>query len=474
MHVAGHAYSPMSSVEVGLIHQSVLKILGEMGMEIQNRRLLEVLAEFGLRVDLDSERVYFSSSLVERFIAEADKHDWENTHPRVGGSAGVYEGLYHDPALGELVPWTEEALAFYFALARHLPHIDGASMLGCRLPVPPALEPLYERYYCWKYGASDSGSIHRDELCPYILELYQVLADERGVELAQVFNGGVYVVPCLKLGRHEAYQVIYFWERGLRVSIGGGMAAMGATAPVTLAGAVTLNLAEQLALRILNWALYGDKRLHLGSSISVMDMRTTIRPFGRPEMAIANVLTAQMARYYGASFSGHAALTDAKLPSTEAGAQKMLSGIPTLLAGGSLRVDAGLLSIDEVFSPIQMILDNEMMSALQHFVHEFQITEETIGLDTILEVGPGGHYIDTLHTVRHFREEHWNPVIWSRQMLRAWLEGDRLLDADRAREVALEVQADVQRCGLEHIGMSESLEREVLRVIRQAEQALVR
>ena len=59
-------------------------------------------------------------------------------------------------------------------------------------------------------------------------------------------------------------------------------------------------------------------------------------------------------------------------------------------------------------------------------------------------------------------------------MLRAWLEGDRLLDADRAREVALEVQADVQRCGLEHIGMSESLEREVLRVIRQAEQALVR
>jgi trimethylamine--corrinoid protein Co-methyltransferase len=474
VYIPGHAYNVMSPAEIDLIHQGALRVLGEMGMVIQNRRLLALLGDFGLRVDLETERAYFPSQLVERFMAEAEKHDWEGVEPWVSGSAGVYEGLYHDPASGELVPWTEEALAFYFALARHLPHIDGTSMLGCRLAVPPALEPLYERYTCWKYGASDSGSIHRDELCPYILELYQVLADEREVGLAQVFNGTVYVVPCLKLGRHEAYQVLYFWERGLRVSIGGGMAAMGATAPVTLAGAVTLNLAEQIALRILNWALYGDKRLHLGSSISVMDMRTTIRPFGRPEMAVANVMTAQLARHYGASFSGHAGLTDAKLPSAEAGAQKMLSGVATLMAGGSLWVDAGLLAIDEVYSPIQMILDDEMISALRHFAREFLVTEETIGLDTIVEVGPGGHYIDSLHTARHFREEHWNPTVWSRHMLRPWMESGRGLDVDRARDLALEVQADVRQRGLENVGMSESLEREVLRVIRQAEQVLVR
>ena len=147
-------------------------------------------------------------------------------------------------------------------------------MLGCRLPVPGPLEPLYERYYCWKHGAADSGSIHRDELCPYLLELYQALADERGLPLEQVFHGTVYLVPPLKLGRHEAYQVAYFWERGLQVRIGDSY-ALGATAPAT-AGAVTLNLAEQLALRILNWALLGEKRFHLGSSISVMDMRTLI------------------------------------------------------------------------------------------------------------------------------------------------------------------------------------------------------
>ena len=469
MHVAGHAYNLMSSVEVELIHQSALRILAEVGMEVQNQRLLQVLADFGWQVDFPTQRVRFPRHRVERFIAEAEKQDWESARPHVSGSAGVYHGLYHDPASGELVAWTEEALAFYFTLARHLPNLEGASMLGCRLPVPGPLEPLYERYYCWKYGAREAGSIHLDELCPYLLELYQILADERKLPLAQVFRGTVYLVPPLKLGRHEAYQVAYFWERGLRVHIG-DMYAMGASAPVTLAGAVTLNLAEQLALRILDRALFGERRLHLGASISVMDMRSTIYPYGRPEMAIANLMTAQLARYYGASFSGHAGLSDAKLPSVEAGAQKALTAIPTLLAGGDLWLDAGLLSIDEVFSPIQMVLDNEFLSALKRFVYEFEISEEAIGLETIIEAGPGGHFLDKQHTVDHFRDEHWQPAIWSRQMVRPWMEDGRRLDVDKAREVALELQ----RRGPEPAGMSESLERQVLCVIDKARQSLIK
>jgi trimethylamine--corrinoid protein Co-methyltransferase len=457
----------MTTAEVELVYQSALHILDQVGLEVQNRRILESLADIGAQVDFEAERARFPPPLVERFIADAPKYDWANVKPQVGGSAGVYHGLYHDPATDGLVTWTEGTLAAYFALARHLPHVDGASMLGCRLPVPASLEPLYERYYCWKYGAREAGTIHLDELCPYILELYQALADQRRLPLQDVFRGTVYLVPPLKLGRHEAYQVAYFWEHGLRVSIG-DMYAMGATAPATLAGAVALNLAEQLALRILDWALYGEQRLHLSCSISVMDMRTTIYPYGRPEMAIANLMTAQLARYYSASFSGHAGLTDAKLPSVEAGAQKALTAIPTLLAGGRLWLDAGLLSIDEVCSPIQMILDNEFLSALEHLTHTFPITEEAIGLETILEAGPGGHYLDKLHTVRHFRDEHWQPTIWSRKMLRPWMENDRRLDVDTAREIALEMQ----RQEIEPAGMAPSLEQSVLNIIERARKAL--
>lgn len=468
MHIAGHPYTVLSQAEIELIHRSALRILSDMGMEVQNDDLLHLLAEYGLKVDFQAQKVSFPSKLVEDFIATAGKYDWEEARPYISSTAGVYHCLFHDPASNELVPWTEERLAYYFMLARQLSHVSVACMLGSRLPVPAPLEPLYERYYCWKYGAEEGGSIHLDEICPYLLDLYQVLADERGLSVREVFNGTVYLVPPMKLGQHEAYQVAYFLERGIRVGIG-DMYAMGGSAPVTLAGAVTLNLAEQLALRILDWVFNGRKILHIGCSLMAMDMRTSIHPFGRPEMAIANIMSAQLARYYGASFSGHAGLTDSKFPSVESGAQKALTGVPTLLTGGSLWVDAGLLSTDEVVSPIQLILDNELIRAMEHFTHEFQISERTIGLETILEAGPGGHYIDKPHTAQHFRSEHWQPKIWTRQMLRAWMDEGSKLDVDKARELALEVQAQEP----EPSHMSESLEREVLLVIEKAREALV-
>ncbi len=470
MRLTGNHITLLSPPEMDCIHLGAIRLLREMGMEIQNRHLLTVLAAFGLPVDFDRQRVTFPTAVVEQFLAEAEKYDWEHAEPWIGGSAGVYNSRFHDPETGELIDWSEEALAYYFALARSLPIFGDAHMLGCRLPFSAPLEPLYERYYCWKYGAAEGSSIYLDETCPYLYDLYQARADLLGQSIRDVFRGTVYLVPAMRLGRHEAYQVDYFRERGLRVRIG-DMYALGATAPVTLAGAVTLNLAEQLALRILDWAWFGEKSLRLGGSISVLDMRTMIYPFGRPEMALANLMMAQLARRYGAYYSGHAGLSDAKLPSVEAGYQKALTGIPTLLAGGSLWMDAGLLSIDEVCSPVQLILDHEFLSALRHLIKPFPVNEESIGLETILEAGPAGQYLDKEHTVRYLRSEQWQPRIWSREMLAPWLESSCKLDADKARDQALAFKRDFQSKAAEPL-LSEEFEKEFQRIIERARKDL--
>jgi trimethylamine:corrinoid methyltransferase-like protein len=113
------------------------------------------------------------------------------------------------------------------------------------------------------------------------------------------------------------------------------------------------------------------------------------------------------------------------------------------------------------------------MGALQRFTHEFETSAESIGLETILEAGPGGHYLDKMHTARHFREEHWNPSIWSRQMLRPWMESSRHLDADIAREKALQLQLELERRPPQQ-GMSEALEGAVLGIIERARRAVIR
>ena len=468
MHAAGHAYNLLSPAEETTIHQGVLRILAEVGMEIQNDEILHLMAEAGAIVDFDTLRARFPVSLVEKFLGEAEKQDCEARQPQVGGSAGVYHGKFHDPESNKLVEWDERSLAYYFKLASRQKFLSGASMLGSRLAVSGELEPLYERYYCWKYGAQEGGSVYLDELCPYLYELYELRAAQQGKTIQDVFHASVYLIPALKLGRHEAYQVAWFRKRGLRAGVG-DMLALGGTSPVTLAGTVTLNLAEQLALRIFDWALFGEKKLSIGGSMSVIDMRTMIYPYGRPEMALANLMTAQMARFYGASYSGHAGLSDAKLPSVEAGYQKALTAIPTLLASGSFWMDAGLLSTDEVCSPVQMILDNEFLSALSHFCREFEVSEESLGLETILEAGPGGSYMDKEHTARRFRHEHWQPEIWSREMLAPWLAGPCKLDVDQARQQAIELMQKKEMGP----GLPVTFENDLLKIIDHARQKLV-
>ncbi len=460
-------FTVLSGAEIGAIHRAVLYILSEVGMWIENDALLRHLEAHGGEVDRARQRVRYRPALVERFLADSQRLDWEAVRPGVSASAGVYHGLYHDPDSGQLVPWTEERLAEYLALAKALPNVGSAGMLGSRLNPSSRVEPLWERYYCWKYGVHGDTSIHLDELCPFIYDLCQLRAQQIGRPLPEVFHGTAYLVPPLKLGRHEAYQYLYFWERGLQVHLG-DMHAMGATTPVTLAGAIALNIAEELAVGILQRAFFGGNRFGLGSSISVIDMRTMIYPYGRPEMAFTNLATAQMARHYGLPFSGHAGLSDAKLPSCEAGAQKALTAIPTLLAGGHVSIEAGLLSIDEVCSPLQMILDDDLCGALRHLCTDFEVTEEELALELIEEIGPGGHFFATEHTARHYRHEQWQPRVWSREMVAAWLQGDRALDVDRARKIYQDMRPTLDR--RPHLSPGE--ESDILAFIRDAETRL--
>jgi trimethylamine---corrinoid protein Co-methyltransferase len=424
----------LSEAEVRRIHAAALRVLDETGMWIENDDLLRHLEGAGGRVDYASQRVRFDPALVERFIADSDKVDWSTIVPSASASSGVFFGLYHDPESDALLPWNEERLARYFALAQALPNVGRCSMLGCPTGVSARLEPLYEKLICWKYGAHDSGTIHLDELCPYLYDLFQLRAQQVGKPVKDVFRGVAYLVPPLKLGRHEAYQFMYFYERGLEVHLG-DMYAMGATSPVTLAGSVALNLAEHFALGIMRRAFFGGTGFWLGSSLSPLDMRTMLYPYGRPELAYTNVMTAQMARFYRLPYGGHAGLSEAKLPSCEAGAQKALTAITTLLAAGHVHMDAGLLSTDEVCSPIQMILDDEFCGSLKHLCKQFGTEDEDLAVEVIAAVGPGGNYMATDHTAAHFRSEHWEPRVWSRRTLSGWLERKEGLDVDRAREV---------------------------------------
>lgn len=467
MHAAGHSFNVLSPAEEDILHRNILRLVDEVGLQVESDALLDRVQASGLgaRIDRTRRRMMLPPAAAEAFIASSEPVRWEERPPRVNGGVEVYYGHYLDPVTDEYAPMTVERARRYFRVAHALPHVNNTSMLGCPLnDVPRAAEPLYERYWSWSLGVRPGGSIHQVRWAPYILEMYDVHAAATGQSPEEVFSAGVYLVPPFKLGYQEAEQVLWFLERGRRVHIGGSMPTGGATAPVTLAGMVALTAAEGLLLGALNRALFGDRTWGIWMSVTAMDPRTAMRPYGRPDMALANLMGLQLARRYRCDGGGHSGLTDSPRPSPAAAAQKLQSALSTLLARGRVGVPMGLLAVDEVFSPVQIALDDEMVSALEQFTREYEISDESIAADMVAAVGPGGNFAAEEHTARWFRRELWEPVLWERHHFSAWRERDGRTDLDRAREQVLAILAQPAPPS----AISEREERDLQQIIRRA------
>jgi len=458
------AISVFDRREEELIHRAMLEILDKVGVVVESEEMLARIADFGGRVDGSGMRAAFSPDFVEGFIADSERFDWESVEPFVEARAHVYSGYYLDPETDKFEPWTLQTVLRYLKVAHHLEHPDGRISYPFPIDgIPDEALLLFFNYLMLKLNGISIASVNNIRWAEPLLEMCGMAAEELNVPLGEVVRVHVHMISPLKLGKEEARIFHFLADRGLRLGLG-CMDSAGGTAPVTLAGALALALAEGIFINIVRRAYFGDRAISLGCSISPLDMRTGMYPYGRPEKELCNIAMAQMARRYGAHFHGHCGHSDAKRPSVEAGFQKALNSIPTLMACGSTTISCGLLSVDEVFSPIQLIIDNEIVSALRHFARGFEVSEDTLALDVVKEVGPGGCFLDAEHTAAHHRTELWEPRLFSRNMFSGWQQGGMKTDAD----YAMDIYRDIAGRDPAPARISGKLERALLDVIRRA------
>ena len=455
----------LTQQEIQGIHEAMVCILSRTGCLVENEEILQALEGYGAKVNRQERRARFPAPTIERFLHESEPAE-PRCSPQVSCGVGIYQGSYLSPNTGEHVPFTAKTLADYIKLARLLRHVDGVGMLNCPVSAASPTEPMEARLFAWKHGAGAGTGIQRLDLCPYLLEMCEIKAQADGKRLQDVFSGAVYMLSPLRIPEQEAGQMMYFKERGLRVSLSNQI-TIGGTGPVTIAGSLALNLAEKIVIGTIHRVLYGARRWSVGGGSAPLDMRTMIQPYGRPEMLLSNLANMQLARHYRVHGGAHCGNSDAKAPSCEASMQKVLSAMPCILAGGG-NIGAGLLSIDELFSPIQMILDNELAGALRRVVRGFEVNADTLATDVIDQVGPGGFFTASEHSAAHFRNELWEPEIWSRESLQTWLRGERKIDAD----IALDIWHDHMSKPDFAPGISEDTERRLTDVIKRARGAI--
>ena len=205
----------------------------------------------------------------------------------------------------------------------------------------------------------------------------------------------------------------------------------GASAPITLAGGMALWNAGCLAgLVIGQLNRPGSPFITTGWGGSALDMRTGLSPYVEPEKQF---MAQDLAHFYGLPMFAFGGISDAKQVGPQSCAEASLTLMADALAGSHLVHDMGYLESGLTGSLAQLVICDELVSWVKAALSPVEITEETLALDVIHEIGPDGQYLDSLHTLNHYRDR-WYPNLSDRQGFEAWSAGGKKDMGERAAE----------------------------------------
>jgi len=224
----------------------------------------------------------------------------------------------------------------------------------------------------------------------------------------------------------------------------------GAMGPITLAGAIAQQNAEALAGIALTQLVNPGVPVIYGGFTTNIEMQSGSPAFGTPEGAMALSAGAQLARHYRLPYRGSGGLTTSKTPDAQAAFETQMTLWPAVMAHANLIMhSAGWLESGLVCSLEKFILDVEGLAMMHTFLGGIDVNEETLTLDSIAEVGPGGHHLGTAHTMSRFRSGFYRPIVADRLNYETWQEAGSWDAAKRANLVAKQLLQQYEQPVLE-------------------------
>jgi len=423
--------SVLNDEQIEQIHQATLEVLERTGVQITHPRAVELLAGAGARVDGD--RVHFPAWVVEKAIRQAPARlvlgnrrgerqvYLEGDKYWFGPSLDCID--YLDPLSGQRRRFVSDDCRITATVADALPNYTWVMTIGMADDVPPDVADRVIAKQVFTYTekplvfcCKDVNSV-RD-----IYEMALLIAGSEDqfhqaptvVHYSEPISPLLYYDPAVE-------KIIFCAEKGIPL-INFPAPQGGSTAPATFAGEIVQASAESLSGLVLAQAVRPGAPFIYGAFATVMDMKTTIFSYGAPEMSVMVAAMAQLAQHYRLPFFGTAGCSDAKFPDAQAAAEVAFSCLSSALVGANLVHDAGSwLDHGSLASPAFMVLVNEILYMVNQYMGGVPVNDETLALDMIDRIGPGGHYLYEDHTLNNFKNV-WYSDLFDRTIYQVWEE----------------------------------------------------
>lgn len=241
----------------------------------------------------------------------------------------------------------------------------------------------------------------------------------------------IYIEPSSPLNhtKEAVEKLLYSAEKGIPAMYTPCPSA-GATAPATIAGMLVQDLAETFLGLVLSNLKKPGMPLVMGGVQTIMDMMTSTFSYGAPELSIASAASTDISKWLGLPMFSTGGCSDSKVVDEQAAIEATLSLYTAMLSGASLIHDVGYLESGLNGSLQMLVLCDEIIDMVKHIGRGIRVDEETLCLDVIDRVGPGGQFLSEDHTLEHYRRDFWFPRLIDRSNYETWVgAGEKTLGA---------------------------------------------
>ncbi len=439
----------ISEEQVEMLHEASLASLERVGVRFFYPEALELFRKAGAIVDAGDSRVRIGRDIVEAALKTVpSKITMTPRNPartvRLGGDEVVFTTVLGPPYCTDIERGRRNGnLADHNDFLRLAQYFNAIHMIGGS-PCEAIDVPIPMRHI-----EQTLATLELTDKVPYtfcqsrqrVHDALDMIAIARGMtreQLAADKTSSVYAIintnSPLQYDTPMAMGVIEMARHGQPTLIT-PFSLAGATMPVSLAGAMALSNAEMLAGLCLAQLARPGAPVVNGAKTTAVDMHTGAPGFGWPEFCKAIQMGGQMSIRYGipyraSNFNCSPAADAQAAYESQASIWSAIGCGTNLLMHAAGWLEGGLCSSFDKF-----VLDIEMLQMMVSFLDPVEVTPETLALDEIAEVGPGGFYFGTAHTIAEYKKAFYHPLISSTRNHGSWVEAGSKDATRRAHEL---------------------------------------
>ncbi len=442
-----------SADAVAAMHEEALRVLETLGIKVLLPEARALYRQAGALVNDDDQLVRIGRDIIAAALASAPRsiHGWGADPSRsvefAPGSL-VFIGGSSCPNAADLVRGRRPgSLADLTDLTKFSQHFDVLHVLGNH--VEPQDVPVHVRHYATmrlQLTLSDKMPHLSARGTAQVEDGFEMIRLARALSPEQ-FRSGVYTYTIINsnsprvLDISMAQGIIDFARNG-QLTIITPFCLAGAMAPITIAGALTLQHAEALAGITLAQLAHPGAPVLYGSFLSNVDMKSGSPAFGTPAHLQATLGAGQLARHIGLPWRAGAG-TAANVVDAQAAWETQFSLWASVLAGATVCVHAaGWLEGGLTNSYEKCMTDVDMLQMFAELCTPPEASADAIGYEAIAEVAPGGHFFAAAHTMARYRSAFYEPLIADVSNFGTWTENGSLTASERARAKWQQVLAE--------------------------------